>query len=721
MEPPPLPLKSPVKPALITPSASPPPLRTEVRYSRPIFESAPASKRQRTTSTPRSATQGTPGPSSSLSDSVDIHQERRASTMRLLEFWDSLAGHTRALDDDDIVDIMTGKITRDNGVLRNSDKLAFGALDTPSADNVTSDEGSDVEDNEYDQDELDSFSEKYTDPAGGLRLDARGRLMPPVTPLDPADANDLREFMKAERNRRELCGTDVEEEDEEDSQDIEEYGEVGAEESSRDFDRGLPETTPEEEEVEQGYGRYSGQVSPVNTASDDELNNWTLDDGNIVYPVVKADAEEVQSEAEVTEDDEIPNHQKVDKGKGVVRDATSQSLVHHKRAVKTPQQQLYTPPQSSSSSAPSYTQIENDIIDLTVTLSPPAKSASRPRSQKKLSNSKSPKKKVHDPINRLGHEKDFESHFGEASSHLSSAPATRASTRFVQQEEASVSSSVGQTPKHNAFVLLTSRKSSSPQKWPSIRPDYVHGDQKGQGKNKMKESVDTSKPRKAVPAITITKELPKTPSRKLQSVSNHSQEGVRKCTTVSQSSPTKRYQARQPSREDDAWATPDPVEPDGAFFLSPTFPSPPIPRKRKRMLSDSEIEYVEPHTLVAESRRRGKVQSQPSSSSLSPKGQLHVTFARYLKTEMVVKAALNPSMTNRQRGPPHRDVEDHRTRSRNQNQVHLTPARTIARALMFILALLLNIFILEFKHPTHPFLALLLPMSLCKTHGRISF
>ena len=148
--------------------------------------------------------------------------------MRLLEFWDSLASHTRALDDDDIVDVMTGRITRDNGVLRSSDVFTFGKVKAPSEAASDDDEGSDAEEGErgeYEVDELDAFGGEEeedaldVDDGGGLALDV-GRLMPPVTPLDPADADDLREFMEAEKRRREICGTDVEGEDaeEEDSE-----------------------------------------------------------------------------------------------------------------------------------------------------------------------------------------------------------------------------------------------------------------------------------------------------------------------------------------------------------------------------------------------------------------------------------------------------------------------------------------------------------------------
>ncbi|KAF8967050.1 hypothetical protein BDZ97DRAFT_1917003 [Flammula alnicola] len=216
MEPPPL--KSPTKPPLITPSASPPPLRppAHASLSHRMSESAPPLKRQRISSTPRrtineASSSSTPRPQTP----VDVQKEREASKLRLLEVWASLADrYTRRLDEDDLVDIHTGEITKDNGVLRNSRKFTFGALDAPAAGYTTADEGSDSaeedEEDEYDLDELDAFADTDADTCGSERdgkceLEAGGKVVPPVTPLDPIDAEDLREFMDAERKRREFA------------------------------------------------------------------------------------------------------------------------------------------------------------------------------------------------------------------------------------------------------------------------------------------------------------------------------------------------------------------------------------------------------------------------------------------------------------------------------------------------------------------------------------
>lgn len=133
---------------------------------------------------------------------ADVRKERDASKLRLLNVWSSLAErYTRRLDEDDIVDIRTGKITTDRGFIRNSRKINFGTIVAPTSGDVI-DEGTDDED-EYDTDELDAFAHTTSDITEQIE-------MPPVTALDSADAEDLRAFLEAERKRKDYYGSEVE-------------------------------------------------------------------------------------------------------------------------------------------------------------------------------------------------------------------------------------------------------------------------------------------------------------------------------------------------------------------------------------------------------------------------------------------------------------------------------------------------------------------------------
>ena len=145
-------------------------------------------------------------PSTVMSD--QHWEEREASRLRLLDVWANLATrYSRHMDDDDLVDIRTGEITKDNGVLRNAPTLEFGTLAAPG------DEISDADDENDDQDldevdELDAFAE--------IKPGRTTTPMPPVNKLlNQAYADDLQEFLEAEKIRKEQCGTDVEEESEE--------------------------------------------------------------------------------------------------------------------------------------------------------------------------------------------------------------------------------------------------------------------------------------------------------------------------------------------------------------------------------------------------------------------------------------------------------------------------------------------------------------------------
>ena len=182
---------------------------------------------------------------------ADVHKEREASKHRLLSVWTSLADrYTRRLDQDDIVDIRTGEIMIDRGFIRKSRKLNFGAISAPDDGDLIADEGTDEEEeNEYDLDELDAFADTTDEDV--IEMGLRIRSVPPMTALNSADAEDLRAFLEEERKRKDFYGSDVEAEDEDADQ-------------NQEF-----------EVVEHEI---------VNLVSEDELDNWDINESSVVVP-----------------------------------------------------------------------------------------------------------------------------------------------------------------------------------------------------------------------------------------------------------------------------------------------------------------------------------------------------------------------------------------------------------------------------------------------------
>ena len=143
--------------------------------------------------------------------------------MRVLNIWSGLAErYHRRLDKDDIVDIRTGEVIKDRGVLNELPKrYNFGDLaDNDDAPAINTDPGSEGVDNlagdeeDDDEDEDDAEEPDAFPSSDGLVAPQISR----ITPLRPAtsssDVDDLREFLKAEAIRRELDGGDDSSEDE---------------------------------------------------------------------------------------------------------------------------------------------------------------------------------------------------------------------------------------------------------------------------------------------------------------------------------------------------------------------------------------------------------------------------------------------------------------------------------------------------------------------------
>ncbi|THH27994.1 hypothetical protein EUX98_g6193 [Antrodiella citrinella] len=148
-----------------------------------------------------------------------LHDLRRASSQRVLSIWESLAErYAKALDEDDIVDLRHGILVKDRGVVRSKEKMPIGYFAGDDQEEVASTagpEGRDTAEEEAgtDMDPLDAFAPDDSVPKE-FELEKDRRKVPPVQVLDPMDADDLKEFLEAEKQRREVCGVDEEDEDE---------------------------------------------------------------------------------------------------------------------------------------------------------------------------------------------------------------------------------------------------------------------------------------------------------------------------------------------------------------------------------------------------------------------------------------------------------------------------------------------------------------------------
>lgn len=269
------------------------------------------------------------------------------------------------MDEDDLVDITTGEIIRDNGVLRNAPRLKFGSLADPSDEG--SDEGTEAEDedededagNEYDLDELDAFAEPQSPSLDRNEFKDGGKVVPPVTLLDPTDVKDLHDFLEEEKRRREQCGSDADEDSdqeellEDSTSNRGEMQHVVKEVLNQVHDwkgEGEMEQDSEPKGVK-GKGRpgtHSDYLEVVELSSEDELDNWTLDESNAIR-VVKNESSIIDSDIEILEPPVVPHASRLQVQTEALRAGTSRqsSVTHQKTSL-----QLHTPPRSQSSSDP---------------------------------------------------------------------------------------------------------------------------------------------------------------------------------------------------------------------------------------------------------------------------------------------------------------------------------------------------------------------------------
>ncbi|KAJ3513042.1 hypothetical protein NLJ89_g3169 [Agrocybe chaxingu] len=573
-------LKFPARPPLITPSASPPPVDGSRHVSHPprMPDSVPPAKRQRLLSTPRRTFPDIPSHSSSRPQTpIDIDKEREASKLRLLDVWASLAErYTRRLDEDDIVDIHTGEITRDNGVLRNSRKYDFGDFATASGAGDEDSELEDEDDDEYDLDELDAFAETSSEPydvddQDDSELKAGGIAVPPVTPLNPADAEDLRQFLAAERQRKEICGSDVDE-------DEETYSLTRLEVDAETEEEGLTKELEDEEETscapemrdeaenddaggeeEENPAELSDHGAALVGFSEDELDNWDIGEGSAVHPGSKEETDSGDSDIEIIEPPIIRI------GRSPKTSTTNTPMpkkniqLHHTHLTprKVPQQ-LQTPPRSQSSTSLSAPPSEERFIDLSLDSPPASTSRTTSRTPQQLS---SPTKYqrgsgVARPATQLPalqvRKGAFESPLRKLDlTQLSKGMPTRSSplkTSFSFSESQEESSTLQEPTEHprkqKAFILLTPRKVSNPSKTISAsKLSKPPVDEAGSGNedSECDESVNAS-------ASPKKRGHPKTQSQS----SSKSQRSSSKDPPLHDKHDTKSRKARHTSANDDS-------------------------------------------------------------------------------------------------------------------------------------------------------------------------
>ncbi|KIJ17805.1 hypothetical protein PAXINDRAFT_167774 [Paxillus involutus ATCC 200175] len=288
--------------ALLTPSASPsvgPPDRPQ-----------PA-KRPRLAGTPSSSTSATPSASNDLASPVDVHSARRASTLRVLNVWAQLAErYNKRLDEDDIVDLYSGAIIKDRGVLKGVSKdynighfaQTDDGQEDPEVDQDQEDSEQDAEQDDDEDDELNTLPPRDTDDDPPISKKELLRGVPPLSVT--TDAEDLRDFLEAEQRRRDLAG---DEENDEDGMSQEELIALrkALEERSRKKEAAAADAAditstevPEEKEASATPTRDSTRSLPSDDESEDELGIWSRDESTAVHPIARNESEQGDFEAE---------------------------------------------------------------------------------------------------------------------------------------------------------------------------------------------------------------------------------------------------------------------------------------------------------------------------------------------------------------------------------------------------------------------------------------
>ncbi|KAK0201897.1 hypothetical protein DFS33DRAFT_1489733 [Desarmillaria ectypa] len=352
--------------APITPSLSPPqsPSFFSARWRTP--GSVPPPKRRRLSTPGRAA-------SSSVQDQfIDFDQARAESERRLLDVWDRLAErYSRRIDEDDIIDIVTGDVIKDRGVLRSMGRWEVGRFadeDEGNDDRSTGEEEEVLE--EESTDELDCLGDSAEEADLSLlgRSVIRSRA---IDPDDPDDAELLKEFSEAERRRKEICGSEEE--------DV--YTADDADHSAQNSDHRADSDDESDDEVQVLESAPHTPSQDHVSDSDDDFCPWGEDD---VYLPVEV------TEIENIEPDVIPKllssppaaPPSPNKPNKPLRKSSTSPAKPTKNPPRPPPPQLQTPPRSSSSVPPA--EVE-DIEPFAIPLLSPSPTPTCPESERSVS------------------------------------------------------------------------------------------------------------------------------------------------------------------------------------------------------------------------------------------------------------------------------------------------------------------------------------------------
>ncbi|EKM79365.1 hypothetical protein AGABI1DRAFT_128521 [Agaricus bisporus var. burnettii JB137-S8] len=314
--------RPPTRPPLITPSASPPPRPSSSQNVLPS-----PSKRQRISSRSSSIRR-----SVSVADTtVDFPKEREASMARMLDTWSQLAErYSRRLDEDDIVDIRTGEIVKDNGFWKTTRRFNFGeALERDDAEDFVDDESEEEEG----IDELDAFEKERSYIEDGFAKDLQQKLL---THADHGVTNDLDEFLEAERRRKDEYGSDVEEDELElPLKHNRGCGSPLSITSDSDVEEGLSDVVDQDASPSRVPGsRWNEQESEDEyDDDDDELDNWDPIEGSKIIPI-----------RDLTSSPQVG----VSKSDDKIVEIPASHLKSTSNKQRMPVVQMYTPPPSHS-------------------------------------------------------------------------------------------------------------------------------------------------------------------------------------------------------------------------------------------------------------------------------------------------------------------------------------------------------------------------------------
>ncbi|KAK0464537.1 uncharacterized protein EV420DRAFT_1049297 [Desarmillaria tabescens] len=352
--------------APITPSLSPPqsPSFFSARWRTP--SSVPPQKRRRLS---------TPGRAASISvqdQPIGFDQAKAESERRLLDVWDRLAErYSRRIDEDDIIDLVTGDVIKDRGVLRSMDRWEVGRFadeDEGNDDRSAGEEEEVLE--EGSTDELDCLG----DSAEEADLSLLGRSVVPsqaIDPDDPDDAELLKEFSEAERRRKEICGSE-----EEDVYTIDD-GDHNAQNSDHRTDD--DEESDNEVQVLESAPHTPNQDHVSD--SDDDFCPWGEDDAGLLEEVteIKTIDPDVVPTLPSSTPVAPPSSSKPNK---LLRKSSTSPSKPTKNPARPPLPQLQTPPRSSSSVPPAEV---DDVEPFAIPLPSPSPTPTRPESEQSTS------------------------------------------------------------------------------------------------------------------------------------------------------------------------------------------------------------------------------------------------------------------------------------------------------------------------------------------------